>query len=178
MSNPDPYPQVFWPPNVTPRSVRILSHRSLGTAGQIPMGHEYPQVWSGEFVDVWQGCVPNTLIILTHDITDPSLARKARWKGPLTRHARNVTMEESDTVTHHHHLLRMKHETEPRPAHTTHKNEHMCSFSKRLLFASVPPALLPFTIETEHTSLVLRPPPPSKMSHVCSFLRVFNFKSI
>jgi len=52
MSNPDPYPRVFWPPNVTPRSVRILSHRSPGTVGQIPMGHEYPQVWSGEFVDV------------------------------------------------------------------------------------------------------------------------------
>jgi len=79
MSNPDPYPWVFWPPNVTPRSVRILSHRSPRTAGQIPMGHEYPQVWSGEFVDVWQGCVPNTLIILTHH--QPLPCTKSKMEG-------------------------------------------------------------------------------------------------
>ena len=36
--DPDPYPRVFWALNVTPRSVKILSHGSPGAASQKPMG--------------------------------------------------------------------------------------------------------------------------------------------
>ena len=37
-SDPDLYPRVFWVLNVTPRSVKILSHGSPGAASQKPMG--------------------------------------------------------------------------------------------------------------------------------------------
>jgi hypothetical protein len=38
VGDPDPYPRVFWVPNVTPGSVKILSHGSPGSVGQKPMG--------------------------------------------------------------------------------------------------------------------------------------------
>jgi hypothetical protein len=40
--DPDPYPRVFWAPNVTPGSVKIFSHGSPGAASQKPMGQWVP----------------------------------------------------------------------------------------------------------------------------------------
>jgi gag-polypeptide of LTR copia-type len=42
VGNPDPYPRVFWAPNVTPGSVKIFSHGSPGAASQKPMGQRVP----------------------------------------------------------------------------------------------------------------------------------------
>ena len=40
--DPDPYPWVFWAPNVTPRSVKILSHGSPRAVSQKPVGQQVP----------------------------------------------------------------------------------------------------------------------------------------
>jgi hypothetical protein len=42
MGDPDPYPQVFCMPNVTPRSAKILSHGSPGAVSQKPVGQQVP----------------------------------------------------------------------------------------------------------------------------------------